>query len=173
MITSRERLPPSIGIDNEKNYVFCWYNWVTEQQLKAQKITLNGDKVWPQEGAIIYQGPVPTVNFPEMVASGDNKMIAIWGSGSSENYPSSRITCAMINADGTLFDNLVRISETIKDGNWNDPSIWADGKVPLPGADVIIKTNVLINEHVTCKSMKVVPPGAATVATGFIITITG
>lgn len=175
--------PAAVVTDREGNYVFAWSNTgidtsdvndpaISVTQLKAQKISPAGEKKW-KSGLVIYQGPNTdaSVSFPQLVNSTGNRLLATWANRSGDD-PDGRVTSAMIEPAGTLVDELVRPTETTKDGNWSDPTIWADGKLPSPGADIVVKTTVTVTQHITVKSLKIIPPATVTVSAGGSVTIT-
>jgi hypothetical protein len=60
---------------------------------------------------------------------------------------------------------------TASDGNWNNPSTWADNMVPPEGASVIIKHNITGNINAICNGISVAPTGRLTVNSGIAIKI--
>ncbi|MBL0357201.1 MAG: hypothetical protein IPP72_10095 [Chitinophagaceae bacterium] len=60
---------------------------------------------------------------------------------------------------------------TVANGNWTDAASWENGLIPASGADVIVTTNIVVNTNVVCNSLRVVPPGSITVASGIILTV--
>ena len=49
-------------------------------------------------------------------------------------------------------------SKTIADGNWNDPAIWENNKIPSSTSDVTITKNVVVTANAICRSLKIVKP---------------
>jgi hypothetical protein len=48
--------------------------------------------------------------------------------------------------------------ESVKNGNWDNPSTWLGNVVPTSGANITIKHNVIGNVNTTCNSLRVQSP---------------
>lgn len=166
---------PALAADGAGNYVICWKsNWNGDSevdQLKAQKISANGSYLWDANGAIIYNNTNVTnrTGAPAMVQSDDTNMVVIWPD-TRDTIPGG-INAARIKPDGTLYNNPVADFQSTGNGNWNDPSIWTGGVIPVEGSNVVVTTNVTVNENIICNSIKVIPPGSLTVAAGAAVTV--
>ncbi len=62
-------------------------------------------------------------------------------------------------------------AETLSSGNWSDPKIWSNNKVPDSLTIVSLKHNVLVDINGECKSLAVASPGAVTVKSGMKLVI--
>jgi hypothetical protein len=87
-----------------------------------------------------------------------------------------------VNAGNGYFTNVVGSVVTqrsvsnanpisIKNGNWNDPSVWSTGQIPAAISAVIVRHNVVVNVDATCKSLKAESPGQVQVAAGKKLTV--
>lgn len=70
-----------------------------------------------------------------------------------------------------LYKLNVNAFTTLANGNWTDASSWENNVLPAENADVIIRNNIIVDANITCKSLKVVPPGSITVLPGFNLTV--
>src|SRR6185437_2195929 len=60
-----------------------------------------------------------------------------------------------------------KTSTTVKDGSWNDPTIWSNGAVPAPGNAIVIANNVTNSSTVSVVTVSfTLNPGATLVNTG-------
>lgn len=165
-----------IAGDGLGNYIFTWVTGDgipgTYTQLKAQKLSANGSFVWNNNGVIVYNQPYvdtpqqqKAMLYPTAVTSADGSVITVWDMNIG-------INAARVKADGTLYNNPFASFTSIKDGNWDDPTIWNNGVVPDQGADVTVSNHVLVNSNIICNSLNVIAPGSISVGSGFTVTIT-
>ena len=62
---------------------------------------------------------------------------------------------------------------SIAAGNRNDPATWLDGKIPGENALIIIKHQVVVNQNVSCKTLRIINPGTLTVNPGVQLNMAG
>ncbi|MEO6728330.1 MAG: hypothetical protein ABIM99_00245 [Candidatus Dojkabacteria bacterium] len=76
----------------------------------------------------------------------------------------------------TLYSNPVTLAtsfNSIADGNWNDPSVWAGGTVPSSTSIVTVNNSITVTANAICYSLKILPPtGNLVVLTGVNLTVT-
>ncbi|HMP91400.1 MAG TPA: fibrobacter succinogenes major paralogous domain-containing protein [Phnomibacter sp.] len=61
--------------------------------------------------------------------------------------------------------------QTVKNGNWTDPSVWSDRTIPDGCTKVIIKHQILANAYVQCSEM-ILEGGSFQLSTGFNFLVT-
>ena len=63
---------------------------------------------------------------------------------------------------------------TIFPGNWDDPTIWSNGKVPDAKTMVVVKHPLTVTKNGSCMNLKVTGPGGiVTINTGIDLKIAG
>lgn len=61
---------------------------------------------------------------------------------------------------------LPNFTSTIADGDWGDPAIWSNGKVPDANTEVTVKNEIVVAEDAECATLTVVTPGLVRVSAG-------
>ncbi|MEO6453221.1 MAG: M4 family metallopeptidase [Ginsengibacter sp.] len=62
-------------------------------------------------------------------------------------------------------------SESLLSGNWSNPAIWSNNKLPDSLTVVSIKNNIVVDVNAQCRSLSVIFPGSITVKTGANLTL--
>lgn len=60
---------------------------------------------------------------------------------------------------------------SLKDGNWNDPSVWSCNQVPTASNPVYLIHNIIVTAPAACKNIVVSTPGLLKVNTGIAFTV--
>ena len=81
-------------------------------------------------------------------------------------WPFFKDTAWYVIKNNALYKININAYRTAAAGNWNDPASWQYGVVPVPNADVIVDTAIIIDSDITCNTLKVIPPGSITVLPG-------
>jgi hypothetical protein len=73
--------------------------------------------------------------------------------------------------NNSLYKININAYRTAASGNWSNPASWQYGTVPLANADVIVDTNIIVDNNFICNTIKVIPPGSITVLPGVNLTV--
>ncbi|MES2429395.1 MAG: glycine-rich protein [Bacteroidota bacterium] len=74
-----------------------------------------------------------------------------------------------VNSYGTSYGNIIRfktvftyegIFVTVKNGKWDDPTLWDNGHVPVATSQVIVKHGITITTNSSCYSLRLQFPGS-------------
>ena len=63
------------------------------------------------------------------------------------------------------------VSESLKSGNWSDPSLWSGNKIPDSLTVVTITHNVTVDINARCKQLTALPGSSVTVSPGINLTL--
>ena len=148
--------------DKQDNYLYSVdaYN-DTEGYLKFQKLNAAGNALWGTSGKDYWF-------FGDKVlttADGNTIVLSLPIVSSDNPYDYQNIVAYKMDDDGNM---LWRSSPftTIGDGDWNDPAVWQAGFVPPSAANVSISSNITVTANASCNSIKILPDGSVTVASG-------
>lgn len=156
--------------DEAGDFVVVWKMDTTDvnsdptQYLKAQKFDSSGTLLWPYPGILVSTVDNDLPNVPQIVKSIDNATLFTWRCARGLN-------AALVKADGSLADQPVINFTAIASGNWDDPSIWAGGMVPVPGANITITQNITVNVNIIINSISVQSPAVVTINPGVNVTV--
>jgi hypothetical protein len=139
--------------------------------LSLRKINHNGEDLWGENGVLVRQNtPFRHPLFgPSIAPQSDGGAILVWSE--ADNYQLI-VAAAKITAEGILAKTPITFT-TIANGNWNDPTIWASGKVPDNNAVVVVEHDVTINVNISCYSLTVQKPnGKVIINPNIVVEIT-
>lgn len=164
----------TMAADGKGNYVINWTSYDTVYfhfEIKGQKLNGLGQRLWGDTGVDICVNPKADAQLPIILRSNNDSMIVAWEDTRTSAESNFDIYAAKIDPNGKLVNTITTSYATTKNGNWNDPSIWAGNAVPPSGADIIIRHTVIANINVSCKSIKVEPGVSFNINPGINITL--
>jgi hypothetical protein len=160
--------------DGLGNYVITW-SFLDQPSgniiIKGQKLNGTGLAQWTAGGVDICTNPVAAARTPKIIKSSTNSTLVVWEDSRNQATNNMDIYAARISSAGTLIFVNPNNYNTVANGNWNNPAIWAGNAVPPAGVNIFILHNVTANVNTTCNTLRVISPGILTVSTGINVTV--
>lgn len=148
--------------DGAGNFIYSVWPYTNDSDYsRFQKVNLSGSSLWGSGGKDFW------FLGEYLVKQNDGSFIALSNPLTSNTNQNeySNIVAYKMDKNGNLLWNSSAY-KTVKDGDWDDPSVWETGVVPTENTNVVITTNVLITSDVVCNSLKVLPGFNVTLVNG-------
>ena len=160
----------SISKDVSNNIYTVFNTTDSIHALRAQKISATGIILWGLNGKLICANDAI---IPQIENGNNGYKIVHWKD--TRNYNSTSfyqndVFASRIDASGNIIAGRNTIVSA-NNGNWNNPSTWVGGIVPLPNDIVLIKTVVVVTVNTSCYSLNVQTPGSILINTGINLTV--
>lgn len=160
--------------DGLGNYVITW-SFLDQPSgniiIKGQKLNSAGLPQWTAGGVNICTNPNAAARYPNIIKSSSNTTLVAWEDSRNQVTNNIDIYAARISSSGNLIFVNPNNYNTVANGNWNNPAIWAGNAVPPAGANIFILHNVIANVNTTCNALRIISPGVLTVSTGINVTV--
>jgi hypothetical protein len=160
--------------DGSGNYVITWSFLHPPSGniiIRGQKLNGAGLSQWTAGGVDICTNPSAMARNPKIIKSNTNTTLVTWEDSRNLVANNMDIYAARISSAGTLVFVNPNNYNTIANGSWNNPAIWAGNVVPPAGANIFILHNVTANINTTCNTLRVISPGVLTVSTGINVSV--
>lgn len=138
----------------------------SETYSRVQKLNISGTPQWGSGGKNYW------FDADKLLPQADGSIIALSNAftNSDGQYDYSNIVAYKIDSNGNTVWHTSPF-KTIRDGNWDDPSIWETGTVPYASSNVVVTNDILIAADAICNTLKISQGSKITVANGIHLTV--